>query len=454
MAGSARSVERLAWDKFAEFAYPAWYGTFINEASGSVFFVDSVAGNIEKSGRTPANPCATIAQALASARAVTSRHAVILVAPWHTETIDADGDLDVDENDVSVIGLGGGDNRPLLTISTATDANITVSGSGCLFANMRISMAIDACATPIVMSGAGSTLKDIDYVEASACEAVDVISVGAVARVTLENIRIEGINTTDGDADSAIHLNGCDQLVIRNVVARGGDWADGVIQNETDEVLDLLIENCTLQTEATENKIMAFDSAATGFIRNVTARLAGADAVKEIGNAFSVGDCNMHDVYVAVQDTDVCYPADASSRIDSRLGIMVSKATADVLTGSAVNIFTIAGGRVLVKGIIGEITTQIGAVQCFAQFTYTPTAGEAQLLNAAAVTDFNADAVGTLFSPTGRVADEVAKMGQMFEGPLVLEAGVISITMANTTGSVKFDLWYVPLEAGASVVSA
>jgi len=304
MPGSRRAVERLAWEKFAEYSLPFLAGTFPNAAAGSVFYVDSASGNSTFSGRSINNPCATIAQALAHARAVTNRHAYILVAPWHTETIDADGDLDIDENDVTVIGCGTGDNRPLLTISSATDANITISGTGCRFDNMRISIAIDAATAPIVISGDGCTMSNVHIIEASDCEAIDLLSVGAAARVTLENITIEGRNTGNGDAHCALHLDGCEQLTVRNFVARGGDWEEGVVKNEDNECLDLLFDGGFLMTEADENILFAFHSNATGMIRNVVGRLAGTGAPTEFGNAFTLGNVNLDSTTVSVATAD------------------------------------------------------------------------------------------------------------------------------------------------------
>jgi len=278
------------------------YGkTFFVNANATDAQGNSIAGATTGYGRAWTAPLDSIKSALA--QCVAGRGDRIVLGSSHTESISADGDLDIDKADVSVIGQGYGDNRPLLTIDTDAGANILLSGAGTLLDNVRISIAIDAAAAPIVVSGAGSRLSRLEIVEATDCEAVDLLSVGAAARIVLEDIVIEGQNTGDGDAHCAVHLNGCDQCTIRRLTARGGDWEEGVIKNEGDEALDVLIEDCTLMTEATENILLAFDANATGMVTRFRGRLGGAGGASEIENALVLGKVNLgEDVGIALAD--------------------------------------------------------------------------------------------------------------------------------------------------------
>ena len=227
----------------------------------------------------------------------------IIVAAEHTETIATDGALDITKADVHVEGLGFGDDRALFTVNGVVGANILVSGAGSSIENVRVSLALDALTAPVVIRGAGSYMRKMEIIEAASCEALDLLSVGAAARILLEDITIEGRNTGDGDALNAIHLNGCDQCTIRRVTARGGDWSEGVLKNESDECLDLIVEDCYFTTEATENILFAFDANATGKISHFESRLGGAGAATEVENAFVLGKVNLGDsVGVAVAD--------------------------------------------------------------------------------------------------------------------------------------------------------
>jgi len=227
---------------------------------------------------------------------------IIWVAAEHTESISTDGGLAADIADVSIIGLGEGDNRALITIDTLAAAAVIISGAGNVVKNLRFSIGIDAATDPIQISGAGSKLVDCEIIEAASCEAIDLVSITG-SRCVVDNLVIEGRNTGDGDAHCALHLDGCDQVTIRNVTARGGDWEEGVLKNEGDECLDLVVEDCYFTTEATENILFAFDTNATGMISKFRGRLSGAGAATEIENAFTLGKVNLgEDVGVALAD--------------------------------------------------------------------------------------------------------------------------------------------------------
>jgi hypothetical protein len=140
------------------------------------------------------------------------------------------------------------------------------------------------------------------------------------------------------------------------------------------------------------------------------------------------------------------------------LGHRRSRATADVFTGSAVAIFTVVGGRVLVKQLLGEVTVAVGAgVTPDAKFQSNPTVGTTTDLCATA--SIASDEVGTLYGITGV---RTAAMLESSSGGLpaqsndvIVPAGNIEfICDENVTGSAKFDLWYVPLDNGARVFAA
>jgi hypothetical protein len=84
-------------------------------------------------------------------------------------------------------------------------------------------------------------------------------------------------------------------------------------------------------------------------------------------------------------------------------GIKVSRATAALPQTTAGALFTISGGKVLVTGLIGEVTTVIQTQADNTKLTFDPTdAGATQDL--CAVLDITADAVGTMYSITGTPA--------------------------------------------------
>lgn len=140
------------------------------------------------------------------------------------------------------------------------------------------------------------------------------------------------------------------------------------------------------------------------------------------------------------------------------LGLGVSRATSNLPATAALPIFTITGGRILVRSLIGEVTTIIQAQACTVKVTSTPLAGSAVDLSAvsgsisglevgARLTLPSAAATALVTGNAGGVIGDQAKW--------IIGAGSLSYTTSATnTGQIKWDLIYVPLDVGVQVVAA
>lgn len=141
-------------------------------------------------------------------------------------------------------------------------------------------------------------------------------------------------------------------------------------------------------------------------------------------------------------------------------GILVSRATATLPATGAQNIFTISGGRILLVALIGEVTTAIQAQSTTVKVTSTPTTGSAIDMSSATA-DVNALEIGgriSLANPPA-AATALVKTNAGFTNlagvNTVVPVGTISYTTgATSTGSIKWDLIYIPYDNGASVVAA
>lgn len=141
------------------------------------------------------------------------------------------------------------------------------------------------------------------------------------------------------------------------------------------------------------------------------------------------------------------------------LGINVSRATAALPASAAGNIFTVSGGRILVVSLIGEVTTAIQNQACTLKVSTAPTTGSAvDLCTAGSII---AAPVGVHFTLPAAAATAIVTDLSTGGGVIAKQAswlvpvGAISITTSATnTGSVKWDLTYVPLDVGAQVVAA
>ena len=118
--------------------------------------------------------------------------------------------------------------------------------------------------------------------------------------------------------------------------------------------------------------------------------------------------------------------------------------------------FTVTG-KVLITQIIGEVTVEIGAGENMGQLISNPTVGAD--VNLCASTDIDADAVGTIYTLTGTLADNLipttsgAVAAQ--SAPILVTAGTIDFkTTASAAGQTKWTLHFIPLDSSSTVVSA
>ena len=139
------------------------------------------------------------------------------------------------------------------------------------------------------------------------------------------------------------------------------------------------------------------------------------------------------------------------------LGKEIVRATAVIPQTTTTVYFTIAGGRVMVKSIVGEATAVIqdtGAVSI--KFISTPTTGTAADLCAAL--DIANDEQGTLYTITGTIGDAMlgvsAGGSRAQDNGIILNVGTLDLDgSASKTGNIKWTIHYVPIDAGATLVA-
>lgn len=145
-----------------------------------------------------------------------------------------------------------------------------------------------------------------------------------------------------------------------------------------------------------------------------------------------------------------------------RKGIVVTKAAQTLPQTATGTLFTVAGGAVLVTGLIGVVTTAFPASDPVLSLGTAPTLGTAQTSGIAATTVMTSAEAGTLVTvgsssglATGLVVmATAAKAGAaVFLAPeFVVSAGTITWTTgASKTGAMKWYLTYIPLDDQGSV---
>jgi len=141
------------------------------------------------------------------------------------------------------------------------------------------------------------------------------------------------------------------------------------------------------------------------------------------------------------------------------LGVKVDRATATIPQTATQSIFTVTGGRIVLTGLLGEVTTVIGGTATTLTVVSTPASGTAvTLATATAITskEVGSQATLPLTSGSGLVVNNAGGGGQLpGDSPYIVNVGSIQITTsASTTGAMKWTLFYMPLDDNASVAAA
>lgn len=140
-------------------------------------------------------------------------------------------------------------------------------------------------------------------------------------------------------------------------------------------------------------------------------------------------------------------------------GIAVARATATLPASTLGNIFTVSGGRILLVGLVGEVTTAIQNQACTVSIGTAPTVGTGSATALGTASSVIAAPIGTHIAAAPGAAATVdlsTQAGVLFQAArFIINAGSITITTSATnTGSVKWDLLYIPLDLAGSVVAA
>lgn len=140
-------------------------------------------------------------------------------------------------------------------------------------------------------------------------------------------------------------------------------------------------------------------------------------------------------------------------------GLLVAGAAKTVPQNATTTIFTVSGGRILVTSLVGKVTTVIAGTTPALKLIATPTVGT--LNDMCAALTITATEVGTLFclpGPTGSALNGVISKSGSVSGPTVAQivaVGTIgmNVSAADATGAIQWQLTYVPLDDGATVVA-
>lgn len=244
----------------------------IQNSDGNVFWVDSTNGLASDSagGRgTFKYPFATIDYAIG--RCSANNGDKIIVAAGHAESVASATDLVADIAGISIIGMGIGENRPVITFTTVDTAVLDITGADVRISNILFKGNIANQAKMIDLSAKRIRIDNCKFMEGSATglEFIDIN--GGVANACDGAVisNNEFYAPTAGNYNSAIELaEANDTITIENNTI-WGDFDDGCIHNPTGAtVTNLTIKNNILSNLQSGQHAIELVSACTGVAAN------------------------------------------------------------------------------------------------------------------------------------------------------------------------------------------
>jgi len=142
-------------------------------------------------------------------------------------------------------------------------------------------------------------------------------------------------------------------------------------------------------------------------------------------------------------------------------GVIVQRAAALHPDQTSADIFSIAGGRIILLGLVGHVSVAVPANHDYSLF-FDPDNGDGNVTLASTLA-VDSDPAGTYYRlNTVNAGALVAETNILYDGlamMTVLDAGDIVWTVGGggtvgTTTRVAWDLFYAPLDAAATVVTS
>jgi hypothetical protein len=234
--------------------------------TGNIFFVDSGA-SAGGNGLSPEAAVLTIDAAIGLCTA--NNGDIIVVMEGHAESVVGAAGIAADVAGITIVGLGRGRKRPVITFTTATAASCDISAASIHVENLVFVNGIDAQTAMINISAADVTIKGCEIQTGDATtQAVLGILTTDVARIRIEGCHIHGLVTAG--TTSQISIVGGDSHVIKDNFLFGACATTGNIAAATTASLNgLIIGNVILnQTADGNNKAIVLGASDTYMIVN------------------------------------------------------------------------------------------------------------------------------------------------------------------------------------------
>ena len=317
-------------------------------SAGTIHYVDSGAAG-DATGLTWENAYLTIHAAEA---AVTTAGDVVYIADGHSESINTGG-TDFDVANISWIGMGEGDARPVFIADASAD-DFTLDAAGITMKNFRMqpSATAETSAIRVEDAGIGCTIENVSFIIGVAAddEFVICIDVDAAAdKLTVKDCTYYNTNATTAHTSCFVDLS---EAAIQNTTITGctlfGEFANGAIYWAAAIPLNLAITDNIISNTTAAKYCIYGTGAATGVLTDNRFYSNDYATMLDPGELFCSGNIGADDhdqqgipVPISAETTDVTGVADGSNL--ERLEWLQDKSD-DILAalgrdGTAENIF-------------------------------------------------------------------------------------------------------------------
>lgn len=419
---------------------------------GRLVYVDANNGSSGNDGRTQFTPIVSWDTAVGLCTA--NAGDVIVLMPNHIETIT--GTIALDVAGVTTIGLGVGDNQPQIRLNLAA-ATVAVSAVDNVIDNVRFSADVTdvLCAVDVLDAANGFVMRRCRF--DPILTGTDEFSVSVRLNDATNGALIEN-NDFDmgiGGAVAAISFTkDTDSTIVRNNRVMG-DYSTACLQGITTLSTKLLIEDNVLinglSGDLNAKPSIQLLTGSTGVIRNNLCICDVATPGLAIVADACFRDNNRYSEAVAVDATPV-----TQGQYVPGLGYHVTKLGN---IGTSIDDLFLVTGKNLVMMMIGECMSVVATTTSLQLIASVGT----RTLTAS--TDIVTELVNTLYVVTGDQDEPLSGTAQNTVGlamsvtdlsqPLfVINDNVIQQSVqAAGTGLFEWDIWYIPIEAGASITS-
>ena len=260
--------------------------------AGEIFYVGTAGTNAYNLWSPRAESAGKLFTSITAAlsRCVASRYDNIIVLPGHIETIDSAGALTLDKIGVKIYFMGSGSSKAYCDF-TATAGTLLVSAAGVELFSPKFVTGIDAVVAAINPQAADFKMHDVEFHDAAAKAAtIQVLSTAAAARMVIDGYRYFA-STTGTQKTDGIKLVGGSGIVLKNIDITG-DFTNSPINISTTTLLNTLENINANNTSSSPAPAMTVGANATGFAKNVKARVAsGTTYVSSVAKIQWAEDC-------------------------------------------------------------------------------------------------------------------------------------------------------------------